>query len=161
MQKQSVNEFDTALATAIPRLKPYAIKLTGNSTLADDLIQDTAERALNARTLFTEGSNIFGWLSVIMRNQYFNYLRKEKVRTVESLDEWADKIMAPDDLEEFMLLRDVETAMADLRPHHLRAILAAAIGIEYEELAKIEGIPLGTVKSRTNRAREHLCEALA
>lgn len=160
MQNLSDTEFRSQLASALPRLKPYAIKITSNATLADDMLQSTAIRALEAHTLF-DGRGMFAWLMVILRNQYFNHLRKEKVRVTEPLDDWQDTLIAVDDLDEFMRVRETEAALITLKPHHRRAILLYADGVPYDEIAARECIPLGTVKSRVNRAREHLSRALA
>src|SRR6516225_6716447 len=60
------------LLAAIPRLRRYARVLTGDSTRADDLVQDTLARAWEKRRLWREGSDLRAWLFTIMHNVHVN-----------------------------------------------------------------------------------------
>ena len=62
------------LVAAIPRLRRYARVLTGESSRADDLVQDTLARGWEKRRLWRSGSDLRAWLFTIMHNVYINQL---------------------------------------------------------------------------------------
>ena len=140
----------------IPRLRRYARALTGDRNAADDLVQDTLERALSRFHLWREGSDLRAWLFTIMHNIFVNQMRSRVRHPHEPLDEpAAEELRArePDWIE----LRDIDEALARL-PGEQRAVLLL-VGLEqftYEEAAKVLNIPLGTVMSRLSRGRERL-----
>ncbi|HKA39086.1 MAG TPA: RNA polymerase sigma factor [Burkholderiales bacterium] len=141
----------------VPRLRRYARALTGDRSAADDLVQDTLERALSRFHLWRQGSDLRAWLFTIMHNIYVNQIRSRMRRQHESLETepLADVARAhePDWLE----LRDLEAALARL-PEEQRAVVLL-VGLEqftYEETAHVLGVPIGTVMSRLSRARERL-----
>ncbi len=145
------------IAQLIPRLRRYARALTGDRSTADDLVQDTLERALSRFHLWRRGSDLRAWLFTIMHNIYVNQARSGRRHQHEALeDEPAAEAMRtrePDWLE----LRDLDSALARL-PHEQRAVLLL-VGLEqhtYEEAARVLDIPLGTVMSRLSRGRERL-----
>ena len=129
----------------IPRLRRYARALTGDRNAADDLVQDTLERALSRYHLWRQGSDLRAWLFTIMHNIYVNQMRSRVRHPHETLDERAaDELQArePDWAE----LRDIDDALARL-PGDQRAVLLL-VGLEqftYEEAARVLDIPLGTV----------------
>lgn len=140
----------------IPRLRRYARALTGERNAADDLVQDTLERALSRFHLWRQGSDLRAWLFTIMHNIFVNQARSRMRHPHEALDEPAtDELhtQEPDWAE----LRDIGDALARL-PHEQRAVLLL-VGLEqftYEEAARVLDIPLGTVMSRLSRGRERL-----
>ena len=69
----------------IPRLRRYAQALTGQREAADDLIQDTLERAWRKRALWQPGTDLRAWLFTVMHNVHVN--RARAARPTESLDE--------------------------------------------------------------------------
>ena len=76
----------------IPRLRRYARALTGNQTLADDLVQDCLERAWSRFYLWRRGSNLRAWLFTILHNQYANMVRRERRRpTLVPLSDWGSE----------------------------------------------------------------------
>ena len=145
----------------IPRLRRYARALTGDRAAADDLVQDTLERALSRFHLWRQGSDLRAWLFTIMHNIYVNQTRSRIRHPHEALDEsTADALHArePDWAE----LRDIDDALSRL-PGDQRAVLLL-VGLEqftYEEAAQVLEVPLGTVMSRLSRGRERLRLILA
>ena len=145
----------------IPRLRRYARALTGDRSAADDLVQDTLERALSRFHLWREGSDLRAWLFTIMHNVYVNQVRSRVRQQHEALDDSAAEAIRyhePDWAE----LRDMDDALARL-PDDQRAVVLL-VGLEqftYEEAARVLDIPLGTVMSRLSRGRERLRLMLA
>ncbi len=147
---------------AIPRLRRYARVLTGDTTRADDLVQDTLSRAWEKRALWQAGTDLRAWLFTIMHNLFVNQraLARRDARNVslddeEGGDAWLVVVQptqyARVELSE--LLRDVSKLPADQREVLL---LAAVEEMRYEEIAAALAIPVGTVMSRLARARERL-----
>ena len=138
----------------IPRLRRYARALAGDSHRADDLVQDTLERALAKFHLWRRGSDLRAWLFTIMHNVFINQLKARRELALD--DAVADGLQsAPqsDPLE----LRDLDAALRQL-PVEQREVLLL-VGLEqlsYAEVAKALGIPIGTVMSRLSRGRERL-----
>lgn len=149
------------LAAHLPRLRRYARALTGDRHLADDLVQDTLERALARSSLWRRGSKLDAWLLTIMHNLFVNQVRARARQATEALDalpvEPAQRAMQTDALE----IRDLDAALAAL-PLEQRAVLLLVTLDErsYEETARILDIPVGTVMSRLSRARERLRQLL-
>jgi len=143
------------LLAEIPRLRRYARALTGDRTRADDLVQDTLERALGRWRLWRPG-NLRAWLMTIMHNLFVNELRANTLveyRDDAALPEHPVRSAQTDSLE----LRDLERALQSL-PAEQREVLLL-VGLEelaYEEVARIVGVPIGTVMSRLSRARSRL-----
>jgi RNA polymerase sigma-70 factor (ECF subfamily) len=152
-----VNDHDGLITQQVPRLRRYARALTGERSAADDLVQDTLERALSRFHLWRRGSDLRAWLFTIMHNIYVNQTRSRMRRQHEALENEpaadAARASEPDWLE----LRDLEAALARL-PEEQRAVVLL-VGLEqftYEETARVLGVPIGTVMSRLSRARERL-----
>lgn len=144
----------------LPRLRRYARALTGERTRADDLVQDTLERALAKIDLWQPGTDLRAWLFTLMHNLFVNQLRLR--RPVESaLDEAGDVAVSGGQIEA-LGARDIHAALARL-PDAQREVMLL-IGLEqfsYEEAARVLDVPLGTVMSRLSRARERMRHLLA
>ncbi len=148
------------LVELIPRLRRYARALTGERAAADDLVQDTLERAWAKLHLYRRGTDLRAWLFTVMHNVHVNKLRAQ--RPVEALDEEALEISQRAEQGESLVVRDLDRALAVL-PEEQRAVLllVALEDMSYEEAAKTLGIPIGTVMSRLSRARDRLRALLA
>lgn len=140
----------------IPRLRRYAQALVGNRAEADDLVQDTLERAWSKLSLWRGRSDLRAWLFSIMHNLYVDQVRKPKLVTT-SLAAEAMAVAVRAGQADAMALRDIETAMRSL-PHEQREVLllVALEQFTYEEVAKTLRVPIGTVMSRLARGRERL-----
>lgn len=146
----------------IPRLRRYAHALTGERTRADDLVQDTLERALIKLHLWQPGSDLRAWLFTLMHNVFINQLRAQPARLTAGLDDEAAQVAVRPTQTDWLEVRDLQAALLRL-PEEQRAVLLL-VGLEqmtYEETAGVLGIPVGTVMSRLSRARERLRGLLA
>jgi RNA polymerase sigma-70 factor (ECF subfamily) len=147
---------------AVPNLRAFAISLSGNVDRADDLVQETLARALAHIDSFEPGTNMQAWLFTILRNLFRSEYRKRR-REVEDVDgRLADGLESQPDQDPKLEFADFRTALGRLPDDQREAlILVGAAGFSYEEVAKICGCAIGTVKSRVNRARNRLAEDLA
>ena len=152
-----MTDHDALIAQQIPRLRRYARALTGDRSAADDLVQDTLERALSRFHLWRRGSDLRAWLFTIMHNIYVNQARSRARHQHEALeaDPAAEALRGRD--PEWLELRDLSAALARI-PDEQRTVLLL-VGLEqftYEEAARILEVPIGTVMSRLSRGRERL-----
>ncbi|HKC30205.1 MAG TPA: sigma-70 family RNA polymerase sigma factor [Burkholderiales bacterium] len=143
------------LVELIPRLRRYARALVGDRASADDLVQDTLERAWAKLHLYRRGTDLRAWLFTVMHNVHVNKVRATHVTDTleDELPELAQRASQGDAL----LVRDLDRAIARL-PSEQRAVLLLVTleEMSYEEVARALGIPIGTVMSRLSRAREKL-----
>lgn len=150
------------LVGELPRLRRYARALTGDKHRADDLVQDTVERALHKAALWRRGSKLDAWLMTLMHNIFINQWRAGRKEAGATLDELPSEPCTRPSQSDALEVRDLHAALARL-PLEQRAVLLLVTLDErsYEEAAAILDIPLGTVMSRLSRARERLRRELA
>jgi RNA polymerase sigma-70 factor (ECF subfamily) len=153
--------FEGQLVALAPRLRRHARGLTRDAAQADDLVQDTLERALRYRWRFHlrpgswwgDGADgLLPWLLTLMHRLRLNTVRrKELVVTTDTLPDVSAPVADPG------LRRDLLQALAEL-PEAQRAVLLL-VSLEqftYAEAAQVLNVPVGTVMSRLARAREHM-----
>jgi RNA polymerase sigma-70 factor (ECF subfamily) len=142
----------------LPRLRRYARALTGERAAADDLVQDTVERALSRAVLFKHGSRLDAWLLTIMHHLYLSQMRQATARPqLTSFEDLHAEPAASTSGVESLELRDLQRALAKLPLEQREVLLLIALEeFSYEHAAEILGIPLGTVMSRLSRARQRL-----
>jgi RNA polymerase sigma factor (sigma-70 family) len=147
----------------IPRLRRYARSLTGDAWAADDLVQDTLERACSRWRLWLIGSDLRAWLFTLMHNLFISQLREQQRSPQGSpqveLDDVAHTLPAAGSAPGVAL--DLQRCLMRL-PVDQRAVLLL-VGVEelsYAEVAKVTGVPVGTVMSRLSRARERMRELM-
>jgi len=147
---------DQLLLTWVPRLRRYARALAGNRADADDLVQDTLERAWSRAGLWRGVSDMRGWLFSIMHNLHVDGVRRPRVATQAMDDDTPEIAVAPTQGERLAVL-DLQAAI-DLLPIEQKEIvlLVALEDMSYAEVASTLGIPIGTVMSRLSRGRERL-----
>lgn len=144
----------------IPSLRSFGISLSGNPDRADDLVQETIYRAISNIHLFEVDSNLSAWLFTILRNLFRSEYRKRKREVewdpaYENLSRFSIEMNQDSSIE----FSQVAQYIACLRPAHRDAIMAIGyLGLSYEEAAYRLGCEMGTIKSRTNRARSQLIE---
>jgi RNA polymerase sigma-70 factor (ECF subfamily) len=144
-----------------PVLRTYAFMLSKSTDMADDLVQDTMERAWRHRANFQQGSNVRAWLFGILRNRFIDELRKNS-RTIADVDgEAAGRLSTPPEQLWRLQYADLLRAIDKLSPAVRDALmLVMGSGLSHEEAAAILCCPLGTLKSRIRRARVQLMAAL-
>jgi RNA polymerase sigma-70 factor (ECF subfamily) len=143
------------LVELIPRLRRYARALVGDRATADDLVQDTLERAWAKLHLYRRGTDLRAWLFTVMHNVHVNRVRA--TRPTDLLDEELPDLAQGAPQPDALLLRDLDRAIGRL-PAEQRAVLLLVTleEMSYEEVARALGVPIGTVMSRLSRAREKL-----
>jgi RNA polymerase sigma-70 factor, ECF subfamily len=149
--------FRNELIALMPRLRAYAIAVTGGASDADDLVQDTLVRAWRFRDSYQPGSNMKAWVFKILRNTFYTAAvgKKNTVQDVEG--KYAAQLSCNPDQEWRLQYGELVQAL-DRLPVDARDALLLVVGsdMSYEEAAEICGCPVGTMKSRVNRARERL-----
>ncbi len=150
------------LSTHIPRLRRYARALTGERSLADDLVQDTLERGLARFTLWRRSGRLESWLLSIMHNIFVNQLKARASRPRETeLDELLVEPAVRAGQSDRLEVRDLDAALDRLPPEQREVLLLVTLEeLSYEETARILDIPVGTVMSRLSRARDRLRQLL-
>lgn len=151
-----------AIAAEIPALRRYARGLLGDAVAADDLVQDTIERALDRWHLWRPlglGGGLRAWLFTILHNLHVNQARG-RARGAQLADIDPDTRTHPTataSADSGLALRDLRRAL-DLLPLEQRQVLllVAVEGLAYRDIARILDVPQGTVMSRLSRARERL-----
>ncbi|MDB5264561.1 MAG: polymerase sigma factor [Parcubacteria group bacterium] len=151
-------EFGRLLISKLGLLKAQAFNLTNfNESLAEDLVQQTCERALKNWESFTPGTNFGAWLMTIQKNRRYSDAQRES-RTVfmDSLDleDRAEKV-TPRVLEGIQARKELE-CLKLLTPSHRQALELIGDGHTYIEMANLLGVAQGTIKSRVARAREKM-----
>jgi RNA polymerase sigma-70 factor (ECF subfamily) len=143
----------------IPRLRRYALALLRERSRADDLVQDTLERAIRKFTLFRRGSDLRAWLFTVMHNVYVNQVR---AAAGEPSAVFADGEEGDSSVEEAGTMRDLMVSLGRLAPDQREVLLLVGLEqLSYEEAARVLGVPTGTVMSRLSRARERLRELMS
>jgi RNA polymerase sigma-70 factor, ECF subfamily len=153
--------FDLDLKDMLPRLRIYALSLTRNSDRADDLVQQTALKALAGRASFRAGSNFGGWVFRIQRNEFISELRRNRPTVELDSPTAAYAVQEPPRQEHGLALRDLLGAFRQVSPEGRQALLQSQIGgCSHREIASRAGISVGTVKSRISRGRTALAGLL-
>lgn len=150
--------FATLLSGATRRLRGYALRLTGDKTNAEDLLQDTLLRCWRSRHLFEPGSNFAAWASTVMRNGFLSDRRRTRLRA-DLPEDAMDRLLSVSEPQEWAVhMRDLDWALAELTPIYREAVLLAGDGLTMREAAERIGTTTGTFKSRLSRARALLNE---
>jgi RNA polymerase sigma-70 factor (ECF subfamily) len=162
-------------ATALPLLSAvygYAIRLVRNGDTARDLTQETYLRAYRTFDNFRPGTNCKAWLFTILYSIFANRYRRErrqpKMVSLEEVEERFQRSLQTAETDQSptgptaWTDPDVEMALGEL-PESFRAtvLLVDVEELSYEETAVALNCPVGTVRSRLNRARKLLHGALA
>lgn len=162
-------EFEQQTLPHMEVLYNYALRMTGNTEDAKDLLQETFLKAYRFWNKFEQGTNLRAWLFRIMKNTYINLYRKESKEPdkvdYEEIEGYynliRDQNSDDNDLQQRMfgqlLDDDVSKALESL-PEEFRTvvILCDIEGLAYEEIAEFLQIPVGTVRSRLHRGRKLL-----
>jgi RNA polymerase sigma-70 factor, ECF subfamily len=150
-------QFRDQLVKLIPALRSFARGLCGWRDMADDMAQDAMLRGWAARASFTPGTNFRAWMFMILRNQFYSTLRKDKRMT--SWDpEVAERVLVEAPAQQHAIhAADVAKALQQLPAEQREVLLlVGANGLTYEEAAETGGCAIGTIKSRLARGRRAL-----
>ncbi len=141
----------------LPRLRRYALALARDHARADDLVQDTVERALRKFSLWRRGTDLRAWLFTIMHNLYLNQIRDERAAAHTPLSDDVGELAGASAHTDRLEIRDLGSALQRLSPEFREVILLVGLEqLSYQETAAVLGVPVGTVMSRLARARERL-----
>jgi RNA polymerase sigma-70 factor (ECF subfamily) len=149
-----------AIIAELPRLRRYARALLGDRAAADDLVQDTLERAWSRFAQWRAGSDLRAWLFGIMHNLRVDQLRRGIVST-QSLDDDACQVATRPTQSDRLELMDIERSLKQLPDEQREVLLLVALEeMSYADIAAALGIPIGTVMSRLSRGRERLRQVM-
>jgi len=143
------------LVELIPRLRRYARALVGDRAAADDLVQDTLERAWAKLHLYRRGTDLRAWLFTVMHNVHVNKLRA--TRATDTLEDEMPELAQRASQGDALMVRDLDRSISRLPAEQRSVLLLVTLeDMSYDEVARTLGIPIGTVMSRLSRAREKL-----
>lgn len=157
------------------KLLNYVYRMIGDQEQAEDLVQETFVRVFRSLDRFDPRRRFSSWIYTIAGNLAKNELRRrarrpEVAATVlagdagaDPVDSLEDETCGPDELCRRRALKEtVHKAIAQMQPHYRGVLVLRELHDKtYEEIAEVEGIPLGTVKSRLKRAREQFATIVA
>jgi len=149
---------DEALILAcIPSLRRYARGLTGDPHRADDLVQDTLERAWSRYSRWQKRGELRAWMFGIMHNHFIDGVRANNRRADQTapgdLPDMPVRATQTDQLE----VRDLDRCLQALPPDQREVLLLICVeDLPYQDTARVLDVPIGTVMSRLSRAREKL-----
>ena len=153
--------FKSGLIAHLPHLQAFAQAMARDHALAEDLVQDTLMLALANRPQFRPGTNLRAWLVIILRNRFFNEMRRSHRKSEIGEAAIGDVAAIDGGQESGVALQEFKRAFRKLPPEQREALaLVGASGFSYPEAAAIAGCPAGTMKSRVSRARLVLLHAL-
>jgi RNA polymerase sigma-70 factor, ECF subfamily len=151
------------LIRLLPRLRRFGIALTGSQADADELVQDTCERAMRRQDQLRDGSRLDAWLYGIMRNRWTDEIRWRRIRRHEDIETAHTAVGDEGErtAEARITLGAVRDALATL-PCEQRSVLTLVCvdGLSYQEAADVLGVAIGTVMSRLSRGRRELYAAV-
>ena len=145
-------------------LHAHALRLTRSQCMAEDLVQDTVERALRFEHYFVRGTNLKAWAHQILSNLFVSGRRKHQreTRALQNLSAhpcaWPCSSPGP---EASTLSPGTQRALDSL-PAPFRAVveLVDVQDLSYRDAAARLEVPIGTVMSRLHRGRRMLADAL-
>jgi RNA polymerase sigma-70 factor (ECF subfamily) len=168
-QDRSETEFARAALAHIDSLYGTALRLTRRAPDAEDLVQDTYLKAFRSAHQFEAGTNLKAWLFTILHNTFRNIRRHDGRNPVDADSEAVERAVddAPGTQSPEQLLTratldaDLQAALDALPDAFRQAVwLRDVEELSYAEMAKVLGVPIGTVMSRISRGRRALSEGL-
>ena len=157
----SDREFIDIWTEAQPGLRSYALWLSRNPVLVDDLVQQTALQAWESRRQLRSDSNVRSWLFVILRNYHYALFRRRKCEVEDPEGFLSDRVAVAPSHHAEQDLDDVRLALQELPTVQRQALSYVALsGRSYAETARLCSCKEGTIKSRIARARQRLLETV-
>ncbi len=151
--------FREELIQLLPSLRYYAMTLTRSRPDADDLVQETCQRALTCYHLFDGGNRLDRWLHHMMRNLWIDEIRRRKVRVGKGVVDAAqcDQLMVEPTGEDAVYVTQVSKLISSMPAGLATAFLLVSVeGRSYRDAAAIMEIPIGTITSRISAVRTRL-----
>jgi RNA polymerase sigma-70 factor (ECF subfamily) len=148
--------FEELVALYQPRLRYFLGRMVGDDHAADDLLQEVWFDVYRGVARLADPGAFPAWLYRIARRRALGQLRKGRppVASLEGIDladEGEDGEFSADDAER------VHAALGLLAPEHREVLLLRFVeGMAYEDIARVTGCPLGTVRSRIHYAKRAL-----
>lgn len=158
-----LDDIKAEITAHIASLRRYARALMRDRSDAEDLMQEALARALSRTHQFKPGTNLRAWLFTILHNVHINNVRAKVVRPNEvPVEDHEHRLTTPARQDGRIELRDMARAIETLPLEQRQVLLLVALeGMKYDEVAKVLGVPIGTVMSRLSRAREAVRTRLA
>lgn len=145
-----------AVIAVLPHLRRYARAMLDDRAAADDLVQDTLERAWSRLSQWRAGTDMRAWMFGIMHNLRVDQLRRPTLSTLP-LDAGDVELPARPTQSDHLDVRDIAVALSRLPEEQREVLLLVALeDMSYAEIAAVLDIPVGTVMSRLARGRERL-----
>ena len=153
-----MSAINQAFEAEIPCLRRYALKLTRDPAIAEDLVQECLVRGLDKQHLWQEGTNLRAWLCTILHNQYVNEIRRARREGIPvELNDAEERLTCAPCQDHRLQLRDMRRALQNLpAPQRAAVLLIGLEGLQYEKAAKAVGVRVGTIRSRLSRGRQKL-----
>ncbi|QYX57787.1 RNA polymerase sigma factor [Roseovarius sp. SCSIO 43702] len=149
------------LVEHLQALRAFAMSLSRNTAAADDLVQDTVVKAWDNLDKFQVGTNMRAWLFTILRNTYYSQYRKRRREVEDPEGIMAGSMSEKPAHDGHLAMGEFRRAFAQLNDEQREVlILVGAEGFSYEDAAEMCGCAVGTIKSRTNRARKRLAQLM-
>ena len=150
-------EDEALILACIPSLRRYARGLTGDLHRADDLVQDTLERAWSRYSRWQRRGELRAWMFGIMHNHFIDGVRANNRRADQTvpgdMPDASVRATQTDHLE----VRDLDRCLQTLPAEQREVLLLICVeDLSYQEAAQVLDVPIGTVMSRLSRAREKL-----
>lgn len=153
------------IVVLIPRLRRFALGLTGSQADADDLVQTALEKALTRLDQFTLGTRLDSWLFRIVQTCWIDDRRKASRREDTMDADMMERIPGRYDAghdDVYGMRETVSRALDQLSDdYRTLAVLVLVEGYSYQEASELEGVPIGTVMSRLSRARKIMAKFLS
>ncbi len=157
-------EVEEELISMLPRLRRFALGLTGNIQEADELVQAACERGLDKINQWRPGTRLDSWMFRILQNIFLDNMRKHKLRgdpvSPESYKQAVDtqSQRLPEIRSNLALVAEAMKAI----PEEQRVVVMLVCIEEqsYKKAAETLGVPVGTIMSRLARARMNLSKLL-
>ncbi len=173
-EQQKQKAFNNEMLPHLDALYNFALRLTYDSTDAEDLVQESLVKAYRFFHSYEKGTNARAWLFRILRNSFINNYRKQS-RQPQQIDydevssfyetirsEQSDTTDLEDKMYRDMMDDEVSKALSRL-PEDFRTVvmLCDVEDFTYEEIANMLDVPIGTIRSRLHRGRNLLRQQIA
>ena len=168
IRRGEVEAFDELYQRYSRKLLSYIFRFVQDRDQAEDLLQDVLLRVLRDRSFDLQRGRFGAWLFTVARNACLSHLRDDRRRQLKArasgeVAQWSGAAPSPEEAaqltEQVAALQD---AVATLPQSQQDALVLKQLGqMTYREIARIQGVPEGTVKSRLHLAIRHVQRWLA